>query len=421
MQRFQFQYRAILPDGEPLVGVIAAADITAATALLTARGLKSIEIAPVESSTAATSKSAVTAVALSAAELTQLAEHLEMLTRSGLPLAPGLRAMAKEHPRQRLSAALLEVAGQLEAGHTLDEALAGQPRLKDGNLGRLIEAGVRTGTLAQILSELVDIERASRELGRTIRLAISYPLLILASVVVLAILVSLFLLPGFQEATGFQAIHLGWQLDLSDRVSRIPLSTRIVMWFSGPRLAIALACVAGGTALLALLIRLVCQPATYWRWIEKTPFVGPMVLWRNVATWARLMGLFLEHGIPAPAALQMAASGVRDANVAEKSRALATFTSAGHGLAASVAADARLPASLWPLLRWGEDAGALPAALRTAGDMFENRVRIRAGLLRIVLPPLVFVLVAFGTLAIWNILLAPLIQSINALSGVTGW
>jgi len=416
MQRPSFQYRAILPDGEPLVGVIAAADITAATALLAARGLKSIEIAPVESSTAATSKSAVTAVALSAAELTQLAEHLEMLTRSGLPLAPGLRAMAQEHPRQRLSAALLEIASQLETGHTLDEALAAQPRLKDGNLGRLIEAGVRTGTLAQILSELVDIERASRELGRTIRLAISYPLLILASVVVLAILVSLFLLPGFQET-----IHPGWQLDFYDRDSRVPFSTQIVMWFSGPRLAIALAGVAGGAALLALLIRLVCQPATYWRWIEKTPFVGPMVLWRNVATWARLMGLFLEHGIPAPTALQMAASGVRDANVAEESRALAAFTSAGHGLAASVAAEARLPASLWPVLRWGEDSGALPAALRTAGDMFENRVRIRAGLLRIVLPPLVFVLVAFGTLAIWNILLAPLVQSINALSGVTGW
>src|SRR5664279_1976902 len=132
MQQFQFQYRAILPDGQPLVGTIAAADAAEAAALLTARGLKSIEIVPTATAPAG---AAITShqppVALSAAELTQLAEHLEMLTKSGLPLAPGLRAVAKEHPRQRLSTALLEIAGQLEAGRTLDEALAGQPRLAD--------------------------------------------------------------------------------------------------------------------------------------------------------------------------------------------------------------------------------------------------------------------------------------------------
>jgi type II secretory pathway component PulF len=218
------------------------------------------------------------------------------------------------------------------------------------------------------------------------------------------------LLPGFQET--FQ--H---GINPLERASHIPYSTSIVMWFSGGRLAAILAAAAGAAALAVLVIRVSCKPATYWRMIEWLPFVGPMVLWRNVATWARLMGLFLEHEIPTPAALQMAAGGVRDANVAAESRSLATLTANGHGLATSIAADRRLPASLAPLLRWGEDAGALPAALRTAGDMFENRVRIRAGLLRVVLPPLIFVLVAFGTLAIWNILLAPLIDSIRNLSG----
>ncbi|HEY2841248.1 MAG TPA: type II secretion system F family protein [Pirellulales bacterium] len=401
MPQSSFPFRAISADGQPVQAAIVAADAAQAQAMLVELGLTSIELAPA---------APLPVRSLSAAELMQLAQQLEMLTRSGLPLPPGLRAAAQEHPQKRLSAALREIARQLEAGQTLDEALASQSQLAKGNFGRLLEAGVRTGTLSELLTELLDIERSSRELGNAMRLAVSYPLLILFGFVILAICVSMFLLPGLGQAYTHS-------FDLFGHEPKLPSATKLVMWFAGSRVAWIVAIVSGVMLLIALLMKWFVEPAARWRLIEWLPYVGPMVLWRNVATWARLVGLFLDHEIPAPEALRMAAAGVRDANVAAESRSLAQLTAAGNSMAASFTAASSLPTSLAPLLRWGEDAGALPAALRTAGDMFENRVRIRAALLQIVLPPLVFVFIAFVTLSTWYVLLAPLIELINSLTG----
>ncbi len=111
--------------------------------------------------------------------------------------------------------------------------------------------------------------------------------------------------------------------------------------------------------------------------LVKIPFLGPMLLWRSVATWTRLLAVFVENGITAPEALGLAAQSIPDANLANESRQLGLAASLGGALAESLAARPRLPASLVPIVRWGERVGALPEALNAAGDMFENRVRLR--------------------------------------------
>jgi type IV pilus assembly protein PilC len=65
----------------------------------------------------------------------------------------------------------------------------------------------------------------------------------------------------------------------------------------------------------------------------------------------------------------------------------------GRPLSDLVAGTPQLPASLVPLLRWGEKTGELADALRTANEMLLGRVRTRAMLLRSISPPVVFILV----------------------------
>src|SRR4051812_27145259 len=44
------------------------------------------------------------------------AEHLALLTKSGLPLPSGLRALAAEIPSRKLKATLIETADRLDSG-----------------------------------------------------------------------------------------------------------------------------------------------------------------------------------------------------------------------------------------------------------------------------------------------------------------
>src|SRR5262245_9673797 len=109
---------------------------------------------------------------LSREEARLLAEQLAVLTKAGAPLASGPRAAAEEVPSRRLADALNGVAERLEHGRSLDDVLRSGPRLMPEHMLRLIETGIQAGNLAEVLSNLVEIDRASFDVRRSIRLAI---------------------------------------------------------------------------------------------------------------------------------------------------------------------------------------------------------------------------------------------------------
>jgi type II secretory pathway component PulF len=81
-----------------------------------------------------------------------------------------------------------------------------------------------------------------------------------------------------------------------------------------------------------------------------------------------------------------------------------------------VAETRRVPASLVPLLRWGEQTGALADALAAGRAMFESRVTARAWLLRSILPPSLCVLIGAAFLLLVMALFLPMISLLQALS-----
>ena len=61
-----------------------------------------------------------------------------------------------------------------------------------------------------------------------------------------------------------------------------------------------------------------------------------------------------------------------------------------------MAAKRQFPASMIPVVEWGQRAPALPDAFRAAAEMFEGRVRSQGSLLEAILLPIMFlVIVAF--------------------------
>jgi type II secretory pathway component PulF len=107
---------------------------------------------------------------------------------------------------------------------------------------------------------------------------------------------------------------------------------------------------------------------------------------------------------------------VQNANVAHVTRKLADQVESGKSLAASMQADHQVPAMLIPLVRTGEENGELPAALTLIHELLEGQIQLRSRLLMVVLPPLVFLLIAIVVIAILVGLLFPLVSLITNLS-----
>ena len=89
---------------------------------------------------------------LSGAETAELSRQIAGLASAGLPLAHGLVALGEELPRGRLRRSMNELAGTLESGVTLDEALEEQRDRIPPHLRGLVIAGLRSGRLGDILS-----------------------------------------------------------------------------------------------------------------------------------------------------------------------------------------------------------------------------------------------------------------------------
>ena len=92
--------------------------------------------------------------------------------------------------------------------------------------------------------------------------------------------------------------------------------------------------------------------------------------------------MLVEQGVPLGEALRLTGSSLADSAVKEACYAMSFAVEDGHSLSGQVALSSALPATIVPLIRWGEKSGDLPEALRSASDLFLDRIQLRAVLLR---------------------------------------
>ena len=339
---------------------------------------------------------------LSAEETAELAARVAELTKAGLPLGPGLRALADELPGQRLSGVLDNLVNRLDAGDDLVVALESQGQRFPSHLRGLVLAGVRSGRLAEVLEEFVDLQRSQSELRRRVLLSLAYPFILLLFITVLATFAALFVVDVFAK------MYEGFDFYLPRMTSLMIYGVRPTMWF-----LIGLVCLSIVVPLLLWL-----APWAGWLWpvLNRIPIVGPLLRWSHLSQFARLMGMLLEQQVALPDALRVTAGGLRDASLARGCRRMADEVEHGRALSESMAVRRQFPASLIPVIQWGQRVAALSDAFRAAAEMFEGRIRSQGTFMEAMLLPIMFtiigVFVGFFVIAMFM----PLISFITCLS-----
>jgi type II secretory pathway component PulF len=233
--------------------------------------------------------------------------------------------------------------------------------------------------------------------------SLAYPLLLVVLMAAIVVFARLFIIDGFEKI-------------FKDFGVMLPDLTAVVIAVSWPAVWIV----------LGLLVLMVATPLlsalaanvgwVWWRWIYRVPALGPLLKWGHLAQFSRLMGLFLGQQVSLPDALRLCAAGLRDVDLARGCRAVAGEVESGRRLDESLATRRQFPASLIPIVRWGQQAHDLPDAFRAAAEMFEGRARTHGSLLEtILLPVMLLVIMTFVGLFVLAMLM-PLIRLITCLS-----
>jgi type II secretory pathway component PulF len=347
---------------------------------------------------------------LTGAAAAEIVEKIVEVGESRISTVAAIRAAADESNRRLVRAALRRIADEVERGVPLTFALsaqaAGFPRFLQG----LVAAASRTGQLPAVLEECLVLQRNVQDTWRILLTSLFYPAVILGLVTSLMVILFSIVVPEFK--TLFEDFGLVLP-GITQALIRASDTFRLLCEGAG---ALSLIGLTGGAVLLLLFIRVAIGKPN-WRWMMGTlPLIGPLWSWSGAATFARTLAPLVDHQLPLPEALELSCEGISDANVQEACRRFSRSVSEGSRLSDAMAASRRLPRTLIPFVQAGEERGELADALRTAGDVFFERMRLRALLLRSVVPPIVFVFVTMFVLLTVAGLFMPLFELLRGLA-----
>jgi general secretion pathway protein F len=307
-------------------------------------------------------------------QLIALTEEMAALVRSGVPLERGLWHLGADMPGSvgRLAQA---VAARLERGEPLPQALAGEASNFPPVYQAVVEAGLRTGRLSLALEGMVSSARRLSELRRTISLALFYPLVVVLVAHGLFVYFVLEVAPVLRE--GYQGFHVS-RNPVLDAIEAMRPSAAV--WGPlVPALVIAIAALWWRQTRRALLV----QPQRSVRLLGWVPWVGRLLRQSQEAMFAQILALLLEHDVPLPEALRLAAATAGGAETRHAAAQLAEHVERGN-----VAANLGLV--LPPLLTWlvaqpTEQSAVVLAARDVANSSFA-RAAYQGELVRLLLP-----------------------------------
>ncbi|NLS94861.1 MAG: hypothetical protein GXX96_22125 [Planctomycetaceae bacterium] len=328
-------------------------------------------------------------------ELTALNDEIRGLVWANVPLDVGLRRVASD-----LTGRAGQIAGELEKelsrGKTLSEALqssgAGFPPVYVA----VVEAGIQSGRLAAALETVARSTRRLAEARRTIVGALIYPL------VVFLIAWQLFMFFVWKIAGAL----LRFFDDPSVPAARVldaivVLRDSMHIWGPGVQIAVLVAFVwwAYRSASASLL-----EPAAAGGVFGWLPWLGPMVRSYRQAAFAEMLHLLIQHDLPLPRAIRLAADAAGSRQTRQGAEQIASAIERGERLGGCVEhAPGFSPVLEW-LLRSAHDMGTLRSALRHAADTYQRRAQRLAVSAQLYMPPLMTLLIGGTVTATYALL-----------------
>lgn len=332
--------------------------------------------------------------------------HLRHLLKAGVPPAAALGDVAELEPAGSGRRLWRDVAGRVDAGASLSDALSAHPREIDPIAIALVRAGEASGRLADLLDELESYLRWRHELAARLRTVTLYPLF--ASLVLLAVV-------GF--LLGYVVPSIAAFLDGGGRA--LPWHGALLILLAGgvSRCAVP---VAGALVALGALAAIAVASDARARRARDAAMLrcgapGRTLAALSTARWARTAALLYGSGVELGEALAVAEGTLGNRALRAELAGAREAMLAGGRLGPALAGCPSVPPAFARLVRAGEAAGGLESALRHGAAQLQLASRHAIARFEALIGPALLCLT--GALLLWIALsvLSPLYDGIGGI------
>jgi type II secretory pathway component PulF len=341
-----------------------------------------------------------------------LNDEIAALIRAGIPLELGLSQIAGSATGglARLSERLSE---RMQAGATLERALADEGERVPGVYLAIVEAGLRSGRLPEALETISGLARKLLDLHRRAVVAFVYPLIVFA--------MSYCLFVAFVWGFVWKVEDVYQTLRFEPGAAMNVLTwLRHGLWLWGPGVPIVV--ILGATALTKASAasvsgsagRLVESRLHAFRWL---PWLRPISENYDQATFAHMLALLVKQETPLHEAIVLAGYSTGNPQIVASSVQASEKLQAGQPLDVALQHATGLPSFLRWMMLSGEQNSALPATMQQASEVYERRADHRIEWARVTLPMILTAGIGGTSAALYAVaLFAPVLEMYRQLA-----
>ena len=332
----------------------------------------------------------------SALELAVTTRQLAVMLSSGVVILRAMQVLTEQPLSSKVFEAWASVRGDINQGHALSRAMGKQHDVFPTLYVGMVKAGETTGQLANALHYVADHLDKEMMLRRKVQAALTYPAVIFAVCVGLAMLIVQHILPQFVNG-----LFRNSGMDL-------PWTTRslivITDFFSDPRAWGTLLVVFG---LIAWMGRNYLKtPAGQHRWQQtslKLPILKDVAGKVLAARFSRTMATLVHTGIPILHSLDLTGAALGNYVLADYLDDARGILKDGGKLADGLRQIPFFPPMLTSFVELGETTGRLAPLLQKTSEAYEAELDIALETFTSLLEPL---MVAFMGVIVGYVLLA---------------
>lgn len=352
--------------------------------------------------------------------LTQFTRQLSTLQDAGLPILRSLQILEQQQRPGLLKNVLGEVAGDVEGGATLSEAMAKHPKAFDRLYCNMVAAGEAGGVLDTILRRLADFMESAEKLKRKVKGAMVYPVAVILFALGIVTGIMITVVPKFKEIfkdfeTGLPGVTLVL-LKMSDFViGKKEVDGERVDTLPG-WIIILVSPVA-----IFLLFKLIRQSKVGSYAMDsvalRLPVLGQILGKTAVARFTRTLGTLIAAGVPILEALSITRETSGNAVFAKALGLVHDSIREGESFAQPLRASKVVDGLVINMIDVGEETGELDKMLYKVADNYDEEVDALVGSLVSLLEPAIVVILGTIVGFIVIALFLPLVKLINSVTG----
>ena len=311
-----------------------------------------------------------------------MCRQLATMVDSGMTLLRALAILGVQTESKGLAKVVAEVRMDIERGLSFSGALSRHSKVFDRLFISMIKAGETGGSLDEVMLRLANTLEKQVELRRKIKSAMTYPIAVLALVLVILTAMMLFVVPTFQKI--FATLH-----------GTLPLPTRILLVVSHlavkffPLLILAY---VGGAVGFVKFARSKRGRDTLDRLILKVPIFGMLARKSAMVRFSSTMATLLRSGVPILEALEITKEASGNVKVADGVTDMQVGVRFGEPMSKRLVNHPIFPPMVTQMVAVGEESGSIDTMLDKVALFYEQEVEAIVGSLASLLEPILIVI-----------------------------